>query len=334
MNRYSSPLILCLSLLLFSSGCVTAPTREVEPLTARELQAFFDDVQDARSFWLTQYESERGPVFRGGHRLHTDKYARLEFPLQHDLPAPSLGMQIRQTGDRPALIDTSSRVSWMEYGLAINGGLIPIGPPPIRRWPEHVEDPVPGFLSVASNLRIGDLRMDAALFYVKGAHGPLEKLYREKDQLAAPVVLGCEFIHAFHFFQIDFYNRMVFLSTTNPYQPDENRLIAEVPLQDYYGTIAVEGEMDGVSTPFLLDSLGSYGIASTLYEGETVRQVSIGDLVLRNVAHTPMDQLNLGDTDFPRIGLEILQNYVVTFDNRRRRIYFEKPVMETGGRGE
>ncbi len=236
-----------------------------------------------------------------------------------------IAVRLRLPQEFPALIDTSARSSWIEFGLGREMGMIPIGPPSYRQYAAHVNDPIPGYLSVASRLIIDTLHVDTALIYVKAAHGPLTLLTREENELSAPIILGAEFIRAFHFVQIDYPNRTVLFSTTTPYKTDGDRLLASVPMRDYHGSIAVEGFFDGQGTPFLLDSLGDFAVSSAFDPGATVQQIMIGNLVMRNVAHTNSAETGLGFPDVPRIGRQVLSRYIVTFDGKNRLVHFERP---------
>lgn len=307
------------------NACVGNRVADLTPLTAEERDQFLSRAQDERRFWLTRYESEQGPSFAGAHRLHTEKQVRVPFQTRRDHPAPMMNVRLRGAAEHRALIDTSARYNWIEFGLAHENGLIPIGPPPIRLQALHVNDPVPGYVSVASRMVIDTLHINTALFSVKAAHGPMTLLTRDQQPLRAPIVLGSDFVRAFHFIQFDFPNRMITLSTTTPYEPDRDRLLAVVPLQEINGTIAVEGFMDGTRTPFLLDTLGSYGVASDRPVQSTVERLMVGDLVLLDVAHTPIASLALGRPTLPRIGLDVLERLILTFDGGNGRVYFERP---------
>ncbi len=307
-----------------SFGCASRKAPTITPLSARDREVFFSRAQDERRFWLTRYESDFGPVFTGGNRVHADRFARVEFQGRRDSTVPALVVRMRGAQEYTALLDTSARANWVEFGLSEREGIIPIGPPPHRLFPAHVRDAVPGYLSVVSRLVINGLHVDTALVYVKAAHGPLDILKRDL-KMDVPLILGGDFIRAFHFVQIDFPNRTILFSTTNPYKPDAERLIAQVPLRDYFGIFVLEGYIDGMETLFALDSLGEFALASNLDLPSHARQVMIGDLVLRNVAHTDVETLALGIPDLPRIGGHVLNRFIVTFDTRQRIAYFERP---------
>ncbi len=317
-------LVGCL-LVLFTFGCATKKDTPVKPLTAQEREVFFSRAQDERRFWLTRYESDRGPVFTGGHRLHTDKFARAEFISSRRADLPAIEVRMRSQQEYVALLDTSSAASWIEFGVAASEGVIPIGPPPLRLYAGHVDDPIPGFFSAAPRMVIDQVHIDTALIYVKAAHGPMQALMRHQEDLRIPIVLGAEFIRAFHYVQFHFPTRQVLFSTTTAYQPDPDRLLATLPMREYYGMIVLEADIEGEETPILLDSVGSFALATNFGLGETVRQVMIGDLVMRNVAHTAIEDTGLGIPNMPRLGRGVLDRLVVTFDGRHRRVYFERP---------
>jgi len=314
----------CLSLLLFS-GCATNRSKQAEPLSSRELSDFFGRAQDPRSFWITVYETEDGPRFAGAHRLHTGKFAERSFESRRKSDAPLISVFFRGQNEQLALLDTSSRASWMTYELAIATGMIALGPPAYRLYPTHVNDPIPGYLSVASRLSLGDLHIENALLYVKAAKGNLHSLMRDRDRVRAPVVLGADFIRAFYYVQIDFPNRVVRFSSTEAYTPNPDRLIATAPLREINASIAVSGLLNGEETPFLLDSVGDFELALPVEKPTTVRQIILGDLVLRHLTATPSSALDLGMPAIPRIGIKALNKFIVTFDAHEKNIYFERP---------
>lgn len=323
INMFRAQLLCLLILAVFLTGCASRRAAKVHPLSAQELEQFFSRAQDERRFWLTKYESDQGPVFTGAHRLHNDKFALMPFETRRKLPVPMISARLRTPQEHVALIDTSARASWIEFGLGREMGLIPIGPPSYRLYAAHVNDPIPGYLGVAPRLIIDQLHVDTALFYVKAAHGPLTLLTREDKDLRAPMVLGADFIRAFHFVQIDYPNRTVLFSTTTPYKTDPDRLIASVPMRNYNGSIVVTGSIGDRDTPMLLDSLGDFAVACD--PGKNAQQVMFGDLVLRNPTYTDIHTTGLGFPDVPRIGRHVLSRFIVTFDGKSRQIHFERP---------
>jgi hypothetical protein len=237
-------------------------------------------------------------------------------------------VEARMRGDRalPVLIDLSSPVSWIEFDTATRLGLIPLGPPGVRRVAAHVDDQILSYLAVASRITLDTLHVETALFYVRSAHGSMGPLTRGQKDLETSAVLGAEFIRAFHFVQFDYVNRRVSFATSTLYQPDEDRLIASVPIRELDGHMVLSALIDGRETPVMLDTLGDFAFAGMFVDyGAQLRQIAVGDLVLLQTPVTDILATGLGMTDVPRLGRDTLSRFVVTIDGRRRLVHFERP---------
>ena len=57
-----------------------------------------------------------------------------------------------------------------------------------------------------------------------------------------------------------------------------------------------------------------------------IRQITLDNVVLREVHATAARTLGLGRPDIVRIGLRLLSRYTVTVDNRRNVVYLEIPT--------
>ena len=76
-----------------------------------------------------------------------------------------------------------------------------------------------------------------------------------------------------------------------------------------------------------LDVAGDFELVMNEPPEAAIRRLSLGDLVFPpgvNVVSS-MDQ-GLGTTTYPRIGRLLLSRFVVTFDFRGKRVYFERPA--------
>jgi hypothetical protein len=288
-------------------------------------RAFFSMAQDERRFWLTRYESDHGPVYDGAHRLHSNKSAVA--PFVSSAPVPKIPVLLRGREELTAVIDSSARSSWMTFDVAATRGLIPLGPPPVSQVPAHVGEGERGYLCVASRMQVPPVRVESALFYVAPWHGPLGPLLRGDAELDTPMVLGAEWLRAFHFVQLDYPARRVALATSETYEPVESRLVASVPWRMVEGHLVLDGLINGRPVSFLLDTLGDFAAAAPTAEwGRQANQVMLGDLVLVDVPLTDTLELNLGLPAVPRLGREVLSRVIVTFDGRRRMVHFERPV--------
>lgn len=229
-------------------------------------------------------------------------------------------------GDRFAgVLDTTTGRSWMEFDTALSVRAIPLGPPAYEYTPLHVNDAVPGYLGVLSKLRIGDAHVESALFAVRAARGNLGHLSRGITHPPISCVLGTDLIKAFEFVQVDFPNRRVVLSSTSGYSPEDAILVAAVPLEEVDGAFAADGVFDGKPARVVLDLAGDFEAARPDAPAAPLRQVSVGDVVFRQVRVADARKLALGLPDHPRVGRQLLSRFKVTFAPKQNLVYFERP---------
>ncbi len=297
-------------------GCATAPVSH-----DAKVQAFRSNTKDPRTYWLTVYDSARGPVISGGQRLHPNQSAALPFLSARKSEIPLISFQLLTEDLYTALVDTGAGENWAELDSAIALGLIPLGPPEIFREPLHLHDAGRGLLSLAETLRFDQLHVESALIYTltEAGSAPIGR------GLGPNLVLGGEFLKQFRYFQINWPGRTVTLSATHPYKPNPDRLLAELPLRRLNGACVVETIIDGSKHWAVLDSAGDYELAMTGAGGETVTQLTLGNLVFRHVRATPHDSLQLGWPNYPRIGTGLLSKFKVTVDNKLGTVFIEKP---------
>lgn len=315
-----------LVLLLASSGCLHPPGGS---LSNDELRMYFQGAQDPRAHWLTVYESDDGSFITGGFRLHPQQSSSQHFLSGMAGRVPAITVQTHLPKRYRALIDTSSAACWISFEKALNMGLIPLGPPAYGAKPLHTRDDSMGYASVAGKLRFDQLHVERALIYMLDAKGPLKATGRDLKRWKTPdVVLGYDFLEAFRYVQINYPDRTLELSIDFGYRPSDALLVAEAPLLEVEGALGTECIIDGKPGTILIDSVGDYAVALPGSEARPIRQISIGDLVQRNVSAVSAREQGLGDLPVPRVGTEILSKFKVTFDMKERRIYFERPPQK------
>ncbi len=311
------------ALLPLCNGCKTAAPGKDQPLSDSELRDFFSRAQDPRRFWITVYESKGGPVLSGVNRLHPEHMALREFSSLPGSTAPVIAFDYGRDFENLAIVDTSSKQSWIDYPTAIKAQVVPLGPPAYPRLPAHVADKTPGYASIASKLRFDQLHVETALLFTRATSSSLGPLTRGQTMPTPDVVLGTDFLRAFEFVQFDYKNRRILFSSTLPYKPDPKNVIAEVSAHYVEGALAAKGLIDGQPETFLLDSAGDFGLMMATAPAEPIRQISIGDLVLRNITATATN--NLGLAKYPRIGREILSKFTLTLLGRKGEVIIERP---------
>ncbi len=167
--------------------------------------------------------------------------------------------------------------------------------------------------------------MENAVFCAWAANGPFGNLSRDANNPSPDVILGTDFIRSFRFVQFDYPARRVFFSTTFPFRPESDRLLASVPFAEINGAVAVSGSINGRATPLLIDTAGDFELAWTNVVDGQVRQVEIGNLVFRNVEMEDAGVYDLGLLQHPRIGRRLLSRFRITLDPEARQIHFERP---------
>jgi hypothetical protein len=324
-----------LGLALLAAGCATENPNVIRPLKESELRSFFAHAKDPRSFWITVYPSEQGALFAGANRVHMDQVVKLPFQPEQtpvllfqtaaEASAPAVKFDFGRDEEYLALLDTTSARSWLDFTVAMDHNVTPLGPPAYKETPAHVQDAIPGYASVASKLRFDKLNVESALLHVRAARGPLGALARRKEKPWPQLVVGADLLKAFQFIQFDYPNRRVVVSATAGYAPEPEALVASVPLRDLQGLFGAQGYINGAGRTFLIDTAGDFEVAMADPPTNVLRQISVGDLVFRQVTVVSSRQQGLGLLKYPRIGRRLLCRFRVTVCPAQRKVFFEKP---------
>jgi hypothetical protein len=324
MKKYTRYTLLFAAVTAVLAGCATPPG-PYAPYPEELVQNFFSRAQDPRRFWLSIYESSTGPVFTGGYRLHPNQAARLPFESRRSPWAPVFELQGRFDPKYTAMIDTTSKECWMAMDAALEIGLAPIGPPAYEQKPVHVVDEATSYLGVAGKLRLDKMHIENSLFYTRVTAQGLGPLARGIDRPEPEMVFGTDILSSFRYIQINYDKRYVTFSSTFPYEPHPDRLVAEAELEIVEGMYGARGRLEEEETFVVIDVAGDFGVAASGIDEGFVRHLSIGDLVLRHIPVENLGNTGLGFPQYPRIGRKMLARFTVTIDNNRRKIYFEKP---------
>ncbi len=315
--------------VLLLAGCATPKDEPIVPFTPEQNKNLYAKARPPQTFGLTVYNSDAGPVFAGAGRLHQGDTAVRSFLGPDDSTAPLIGIHGRGDFDLPALIDTTSRNSWLTAKTGLQMGITLLaGPAPLQATAQHVYDEIGGGAGLVQKVKLDQLHMENVVFYLRSASGPLGPLARWVKDPAPLAVLGTSFLRAYSYVQLDYPNRTAFFSATARLAaPGELTLVARLPLKEVLGALAVEGTLDGQPTTFLLDTAGDFELVMHEPANATVRRLSIGDLVFPPEVQvvSSMDQ-GLGPIVYPRIGRQLLSRFKVSFDFRNKLVYFERPA--------
>lgn len=320
------PTTVLLTFFLLAACVTTKPTASV-PLSETQLKGIAARAKAPQMFGITVYPSDAGPVFAGAARLHEGDVAAVSFPRNGWPFAPIVPLSPGGTDQVLALLDTSSPQCWVTPAGAREIELDMLAAPSLLvSRPTHVFDTASGYLGVASHAKIDTVNLENVLMQMRGMSGSLGPLARGLDDTGIEAVLGVDLMKAFNHIQFNFPARHVVLSASREYSPSESNLVATVPLLFANGAVATEGMLGPAKQTFILDTGGEYAVAlPTNSPSASFPQISLGDLVLRDVAGVSGMDLALGQISQPRIGRRLLAKFKMTIDFRARLIHFERP---------
>ena len=320
---------LCIGICLvfLAGGCATTTSNDIKPLTDNQLRGVFSKAKDARSFWITAYKSGKSSVqFSGANRLHPEHVAKCDFSKEELSSAPLIKADNGREETIITLVDTTAGRSWLDYATFLRVKAIPLGPPAYDCTPRNVNEDIPGYACILTKLRFDQLHVENALFHFRAATGPLDTLARGEDHPVPDAILGCDILKAFAFVQLDYPNHMVTFSATLDYAPEEANLIAALRLKEVEGAFAVEGAINGGKKVFILDSAGEFEVAMDNPPSDQLKQVSVGDVVFRNVSVMDSKTLGVLPLSHPRIGRQLLSKFNITIAPKKKLVYFERPT--------
>lgn len=222
-----------------------------------------------------------------------------------------------------ALIDTSSPVSWMEFATAMKLSAVFLaenGESMRYSGPYNTGD-APAYAAVIPDLQLNTLPISNTPLYVRMAMYSLGPLARGIKNPEIDCVFGYDLLSNFEYIRFDFQRDEIIFSSSTPYAPNQDLLMTATRITSVKGFgLAVEGGIQGTPTPIILDVAGSYHFSRGDIKVKVTKQVSIGELVYRNVP-TLLLPTHQGP---PRAGRNMLENYIVTICPKKSTVYFER----------
>ena len=307
---------------LLLSGCLTMKKDVEIPLTKEEQIALLKKTIPPQTFGFDVYAVPSGITYKGRTRLRplhvaTETLPRSGFPI-----VKARGMYRRQK--LTLLIDTHSKVSWVEVSTfqKFDGNFLGFNNKIARYTGPYNTGKINAFAGVIRQIRIENLFMENNPFYVRMARGSLGPQNRGIKKPHIDAVLGYDNLQSFEFFQINPFERKIQFSATIPYQPNEDLLLTKANIVHVknFG-LAVQGSINGISTPILLDFAGDLSFSRGGENTQTTKLITIGDIVLIDTPTLVLPGFNIP----PRIGNLVLKNYIVTVCPKKGVVYFERP---------
>jgi len=309
----------CLSLAV---SCSTPSPEASAPLESTEKESMLKRAKAPQVFGLTAYNSDQGAVFAGIFRQHENHIGRIALSSDANSTTPVIAIN---GGEAMMLLDSSSAESWITVEAALSQRVMPlVGPTSFEKLPRHVYDTIGGFAGVMPKMIIDDLHVENALFYIRNSRGPLDGLTRWEKKPYLDGVLGADFLTSFQFVRISLRGHYIVLSATDAY-PIPGNVAATLPIVELQGGIATEVMMDGEKLQALIDIAGDFEVAMQNPAARIMRQVSLGDVVFRQVEVDSAFDLGLGTASPPRIGRQLLEKYDIVINKRGTELLLEVP---------
>jgi len=312
---------------LAGTGCLTStPPPADGPYDAAEVNRIFSAGKDPSQFFIHSYPGESGrTVFSGQNRQPSDERAVLLFESPVHSAMPVVRARTANGTDLFLLIDTTSKENWTNLGYRDQLGFVPLGPQPIGAVPAHLFDEIPGYLSVFPELTFDRMTVSSVLVYARALRGSFWPMHRHADAREATAVMGVDFLRSFAYVTWDYASRLMTLSSTAPYEPVRENVLAELPINfdPDLGAIEIPWVIDGQEGAVIFDCAGDYELAVVSPPLDLIRQVGLQDLILRRVRAVSPQSVGLQPIQTPYIGNALLRRYRVTLDNHRNVLWIE-----------
>ncbi len=312
-------------LLMFASfvltGCLSNSTEpKDEPLSEVQQEMVLSRARPPQQFGFKIFRIKDGIGFKGQGRLHPNHSTSANM-IEGSIPA--IKMRGRSQRNRMvALLDISSPVSWMEFSTSQDFGAILLGINdmvlPYRGT--YNTGGMNAYAAVVTQLRIDQLFFENVPFYIRMSKGSLGPLARGIRKPKIDAILGYDNLRNFEYIQFDLQNGTITFSTSQPYSENIDRLIDIAHIIEAPGHgLAIEGEIDGKSTPLILDFAGDFSLARGDIKVASTRLLRLGHISLHDV---PTLILPVHSAP-PRIGRKLLSPYLITICNNEGVVYFE-----------
>lgn len=308
---------------LFLSGCASTykGSREIK-MPQMQQNTYLSHAKPPQQFGFAVHPVKDGIAYRGTSRLHPNHFA-IKSMARKGLPVIKVrGRAARNT--MHTLIDVSSPASWMEFTTSrdFNAHFLGINDEVVPYRGGYNTGGVNAYAGVVTQVRINQLFMENVPFYIRMATGSIGPLARGIRSPRIDAVMGYDNLRNFEFIQFDFNRNTISFSSTQPYTPNEERLVntAKIVRLPGYG-LAIQGFILDQPTPVILDPAGHFSFARGDAKVSTTSKIRLGNLSFRQV---PTLVLPVHTTP-PRVGRKLLAPYIITVCNRQGVVYFEIP---------
>ena len=321
--EYKIRIVIFCFLVIHLQGCKSPdlPTNEIV-LSEKKQEAYLSHAKPAKHFGFKVFPVINNQIgMKGSARLHPNHRAIVPM-VSESLPVIEIaGRNYRDPSF--ALIDTGSPNSWMEfaYSQTINTDFLSFRDRYFPYTGKYSTGGVPAYGAIAYQIRISQLFIEDMPVYIRMAAGSLGPLARNIETPKIRSVLGYDLLRLFSYVQFNFINRTVDFETMKPFIPNEQWVLGKANIINEPGEgLVLDGALFDKNMPMVLDLAGDYHLAHENADSTLARQVSIGELVFRQVPQT-----KLPENTTTRLGKELFSDLIVTICPLDNTVYFEKP---------
>lgn len=312
--------VLIAAFLVGGALCASAQNEFIMP--QMQQNTYLSHTKEPEQFGFRTIELEEGLVLHDAQaRLHPNQTASIKLS-EGQIPVINIRGHARRIYTT-ALIDTSSPTSWMEFSTSqkFNAVFLGYDSNTIPYTGTYNTGDASAFAAVVSRIQIDTLLIENTPLYVRMATHSLGPLARGITAPTIGSVLGYDVLQEFEYIRFNSLDRLLELSSTEPYVPNEPLLMttAKIVAVKNHG-LAIEGSLQGKPEPIVLDFAGDYFFSRGDMKVKITKQVSLGDVVFRKVP-----TLVLPTYDAPaRAGRRMLEEYIITICPRKGVVYFER----------
>lgn len=321
LSRILPPFLLsCLML----SGCQSGKKQKEDvPLSMAQQKSFLSKTIPPQQFLgYSIHRAGNGITYTGSARLHPHHLTTADM-LKDNIPVIKMRGKSKRN-KMNVLLDFGSASSWLEFSEAQKFKVQFMGIDD-RVIPYRGKSNTGGqnaFAGVVTQLRIENLFMEDIPFYIRMATGSLGPLARGIQKPKIDAVLGYDNLRTFEYIQIDLRKGTISFSSDIPYTPNKDLLMSTSKILRLPGYgLSIEGAIRGKPVPVILDFAGDYSFARGDKKVNNTKQVSLGNVVFRNVPTLVLEPHNSP----PRAGRRMLEPYIVTICGPKGVVYFERP---------
>ena len=279
----------------------------------------------------------------------------VSLPLNTDFLQPARFPVIRMRINHHlvfGLVDTGSSMSLIEYGATLRAQVTPLGPPLVASRGQGLGGRLRCYIGFAESVKMEELQLARVPFgIVDDAWGLSPLWWLEGHRVEA--VLGHDFLEPMGRLTINLQGETVTLGGDEPYTPRPDRLAAALPFAVEKGLPVIAADVDGIGPlRLVLDSGGDFGLwiprgmaghlklpvlndmtrvqigsgvgGESVWKDAGPHTVRLDALELPGV-ETRISMVSFGEQDppFALMGLQALQNFLITFDYRSHTVYLE-----------